>query len=374
MAKVDRTPIDGDKLEHGVGLALSGGGYRAMLFHAGAIFRMNDLGLLPRLSRVSSVSGGSITAAALALAWKRLEFDAAGRARNLDALFLRPLLQQAQDSMDVTAATLGLLPFVSPADVAARSYSVNITGEATLADLPASPDFVFNATNLMTGVTMRFQREYVADYHIGQIFGLESLRLAEVVAASAAFPPLLSPKVISLVGGRLGPKPGDLARPPYTERAELTDGGVYDNLGSETVWKRYRTLFVSNAGKPFGFEEAPERNWVQQSMRVIDIAMDQAEDLRERILVHAYLTGARQGAMWGLTAGLNRPKDRPPLLNHEEFLAAQAVPTRLTNFGEAVQALLLKAGYAHATARLRKYYNASLGGLAHQPDGHWPVP
>src|SRR4051812_41471902 len=58
--------------------ATSGGGYRAMLFHAGAIFRMNELGLLPKLDRVSSVSGGSMTAAALAVAYPRLAYDASG--------------------------------------------------------------------------------------------------------------------------------------------------------------------------------------------------------------------------------------------------------------------------------------------------------
>ena len=45
------TAIDGDKLEDGIGLCVSGGGYRAMLFHAGAVFRMNELGLLSKLDR-----------------------------------------------------------------------------------------------------------------------------------------------------------------------------------------------------------------------------------------------------------------------------------------------------------------------------------
>ena len=62
--------------EPGVALCLSGGGYRAMLFHVGVVWRLNDAGWLPRLDRVSSVSGGSITAGALALAWRRLNFDA----------------------------------------------------------------------------------------------------------------------------------------------------------------------------------------------------------------------------------------------------------------------------------------------------------
>jgi NTE family protein len=51
----------------GIALCLSGGGYRAMLFHVGALLRLNELGLLLSLDRVSSVSGGSITAALLDL-------------------------------------------------------------------------------------------------------------------------------------------------------------------------------------------------------------------------------------------------------------------------------------------------------------------
>ena len=48
----------------GVALCLSGGGYRAMLYHVGSLWRINELGLLPRLDCISSVSGGSITGAA----------------------------------------------------------------------------------------------------------------------------------------------------------------------------------------------------------------------------------------------------------------------------------------------------------------------
>ena len=44
----------------GIALCLSGGGYRAMLFHLGTLWRLNELGYLPKLDRVSSVSGGSI--------------------------------------------------------------------------------------------------------------------------------------------------------------------------------------------------------------------------------------------------------------------------------------------------------------------------
>src|SRR6266576_3918755 len=59
----------------GIALALSGGGYRAMLFHTGALIRLNELGLLRQLKRVSSVSGGSISAGYLGFVWKRLRWD-----------------------------------------------------------------------------------------------------------------------------------------------------------------------------------------------------------------------------------------------------------------------------------------------------------
>jgi NTE family protein len=56
----------------GKALCLSGGGYRAMLFHTGALWRLYEAGVLADLDRISSVSGGSITAGVLGLARGRL--------------------------------------------------------------------------------------------------------------------------------------------------------------------------------------------------------------------------------------------------------------------------------------------------------------
>src|SRR5262245_581817 len=74
----------------GIALCLSGGGFRAALFHAGGIRRLNELGLLSQVRTVSSVSGGSIAAGLLASVWPRLTAD--GRVfTNLEELFERPL-------------------------------------------------------------------------------------------------------------------------------------------------------------------------------------------------------------------------------------------------------------------------------------------
>src|SRR5262245_46026029 len=77
--------------EPGMALSLSGGGYRAMLFHLGALWRLNELGYLKDLKRISSVSGGSITAAMLGLKWRELGFDANNVAANYVSQVVGPV-------------------------------------------------------------------------------------------------------------------------------------------------------------------------------------------------------------------------------------------------------------------------------------------
>ena len=76
-----------------IGIAFSGGGYRAGLFHLGSIIRLNETGILSRADRISSVSGGSITSVYLGMKWDSLVFDKQGRAVNIDAEVIQPLLE-----------------------------------------------------------------------------------------------------------------------------------------------------------------------------------------------------------------------------------------------------------------------------------------
>lgn len=372
------SPLDMDQqepVEEVAGLCLSGGGYRAMVFHAGSIYRLNELGILRSLARISSVSGGSMTAAALAAAWPALKWDAQNRATNLDSEFLRRVNNQARDTIDVGAGLSRFNPFSSPAKEAAESYEKHLCDRMTLADLPKPPQaplFVFNASSLMTGKLVRFRHDYIADYSVGQFTGLPC-RVSEAVAASAAFPPFLSPAILETRGGTIkdgsaGPNARGAMRKAWT----LTDGGVYDNMGTETVWKRCRTIFVSNAGRPFEVQEDPATDLVFQPVRVIDMVMAQAEALRNRILVHAYRSGARKGALWGLTSGQDDPPSRPAMLTAKEYAAAQAEPTRLKAMDTPTINLLLKAGYAHACERLRSFYGPAQGGVPDIPNGKAP--
>ena len=236
----------------GCGLALSGGGYRASLFHIGALWRLNEMGWLSKLNEISSVSGGSITSAYLGLRWKDLRF-VGGVAENFREVFVTPLREMCATTIDVGAIlgglgnpvgsvagrldTQGILdatvdglgrflprgvvdgalkpmsrlfgagteaaarafdalyPLPSPAENLIKAYDRLLFDGATLQDLPdpeGNPRFTIFATTLQTGVSMRMARDYMADYRLGWI-EKPKISLATAVAASSAFPPFFAP-------------------------------------------------------------------------------------------------------------------------------------------------------------------------------------
>ena len=332
----ERTPEDflgGKKLETGIGLCLSGGGFRAMLFHIGALTRLNEVGLLRTVDRVSSVSGGSIAAGALAVCWNRLRFDEHGVASNLREEVCLPLLALAQKWVDVPAILAGLLPFVSASGVAARAYDRALFKGSTLQDLPDRPRFTFTATSLQTGALWRFAKEYAAEYHVGQ-WDRPDLRVADVVAASAAFPPYMSPAYVKVPNGAIEKLEGaDLHQDGYKGRLRLTDGGVYDNLGLEPVWKRYRTILVSDGGRAMPGNPLPKSNWFSQALRVSDIALQQGIFLRQRVLRGLDRDGSRKVVSWGIGEGVAvHGPDNPLGFTEADTRLAASVKTRLKRF------------------------------------------
>ena len=95
--------IDGKSL----GLALSGGGYRASLFSLGSLWRLNEAGLLPKIDRITSVSGGSILAGVLAHRWKSLNFEQ-GRATNFVEEVAATVQEFCSHTIDISAGLAGL--------------------------------------------------------------------------------------------------------------------------------------------------------------------------------------------------------------------------------------------------------------------------
>jgi NTE family protein len=347
--------------EPGIGLCLSGGGYRAMLFHVGALRRLNELGYLPRLKRVSSVSGGSITAGVLAMKWSRLAFDSGGVSQSLVAEVEEPLRRLAGKTIDKTATFLGVVGPGSVANRIADSYRRALFGDAKLSDLPADPRFVFNATNLQSGALFRFSKPYLRDYRVGEVPN-PTIDLAIAVAASSAFPPFLSPLTLRLREEQWAPAGDeDLHRSPFTTKLCLTDGGVYDNLGLETVWKRHDTVFVSDGGGQMQPEEKPSAVWPLQSYRVLSVIDNQVRNLRKRQVIDSYKAGIRKGVYWGIRTNVVEYHVEMKLdCPFERTLELAAVNTRLAELDRATQERLVNWGYAVCDAGLRAHVDPSI--------------
>jgi NTE family protein len=111
LSPVERIPTDPevDQPSEGIALCLSGGGYRAMLFHLGSLWRLNEVGYLPKLERISSVSGGSITAGVLGANWSALNFGGGGVARHFKEKVVSPIRALAGKTIDATSVLSGAL-------------------------------------------------------------------------------------------------------------------------------------------------------------------------------------------------------------------------------------------------------------------------
>ena len=350
-----------EELRLAAGLCMSGGGYRAMVFHAGVLWRLNDFGWLPKLDRISSVSGGSITAGVLGMNWGKLSFAANGVATNFLEQVITPIRLIAGKTIDEKSVLGGLFSADSISDKVAQSYDELLFHGATLQNLPDKPRFVINATNVQTGALFRFSKPFMADYRIGQVKN-PTVSLAAAVAASSAFPPVLSPATIKLAPGQMEDLPGtDLHRAPYTTNLVLSDGGVYDNMGLETVWKSHKTVLVSDAGKKIEGEEEPHRDWPRHVMRVLDLIDNQVRSLRKRQVIDAYLTRQREGAYWGIRTDIAEYGVANALpCPLERTLQLADTPTRLAAMEDELKERLMNWGYAVCDAAMRTHVDRNL--------------
>jgi NTE family protein len=97
------------EVPRGIALSMSGRDYRMVLFHVVALRRLNELGYLPKLSRLSSVSGASVTAAVLGVNWAALGFDGNGIAQNFPKGVVDPVRYLASITIDQWAIGVGAL-------------------------------------------------------------------------------------------------------------------------------------------------------------------------------------------------------------------------------------------------------------------------
>lgn len=246
---------------HRIGLALSGGGFRAVAFHLGALRALHDRGVLDRVDVISAVSGGTLIAAM----WAYHDGDFAAFDRQVTRLLQTGLTRDIARTLllsrrapQAAAATLraAVGTMMYSAGTAAKrlvtrgrhapqpaqpSFSRTVTRTTALRDVLAARLFghttidrprrdlheVINATDLRSGSAFRFGSNETGCARYGKLID-NAVPVADAVAASAAFPLLL---------------PAVDRRDTYLgwdgverrERVVLTDGGVYDNLATTSL-------------------------------------------------------------------------------------------------------------------------------------------
>ena len=358
------------KIKEGPAATLSGGGYRAMLFHLGFLWRLRDAGMLEEIQCFSSVSGGSITAGALAVAWDRIDFADDGT--SFRALVAEPLFELSRHSIQYGGVLLGQIPGLSGAYVR-KAYDRYVFKGARLASLPPGRRFTFNATSMHTGKLVRFNNEWFAEWTTGR-WEVGDLSLATAVAASSAFPPVLAPVIIDLAGHTPIQTEGTRHAPP--PKLYTMDGGVYDNLGIEVAWKSYRTVYVSDAGAAFSYEADGHRFMPGVAMRVTDLMMDQIGALRFRQMHDGFNappgTPQHRGGFLVSSDYFLDPRPAGGLpYTREGARQLAALPTRLKAYTAHEACGLVNWGYIATDEQLRA--KGPVGGRCELPYPEFPV-
>jgi len=350
---------------HGIGLCLSGGGYRAAMFHLGALRRLNELGILGQLQSVSAVSGGAIAANLLAdprLGWPGSD---RGVVQGFDEFVAVPMAALASRNIRTPA----LLSRLKPSRWTMQDSAVRALADQLAAVVPwwsgplrdnetGGPAIFVGATDVAYGVDWIFAnptaarpRGRIGDYRLGYAEPPADMRLADAVAASCAFPPFFAPMTLNgndlhLMASHPGDEaPGQLAA--VREQIRLTDGGVYDNLALEPVWKNHRTVIVSDGGGVF--RARSEHTLWGKLLQILAIASGGGSSVRLRWLHASFARGVMSGVTWGLdtVAPQCYPLDVVELIN--------TVRTDLDAFSQQEQHILERHGYHVADQAVHRY-------------------
>jgi len=380
--------------EQKVGLGLSGGGYRATLFNLGTLIRLNELGLLRKIKRITSVSGGSITSGFLAKQWRSLEFNNKGIAQNFTQIIVQPLWVFCSKKLDAGTIIRGLLdPFHTINQKITKAYNKDIFDHFKMADIPIGegiPQFLFYGSNLQTGSPVRMMQNMLYDWKVGAI-KIDDWDMATVVGISSAFPPFLSPVILKLnpnhwIKGKYATCFNEV---DYKKKVYLTDGGVYDNMGMESLWKKFQNelvnnnqsfktllkddidcVLISDAGAPLSYQKKAQKNWFSLTTRALDIVTDQARALRKRWFINKLQRKTLSGTYWGITTNIDNYEIPDALVkDNNKTRQLRNIKTRLTRFSDEDKGQLINWGYALADAGMRRHMKQFLDNI---PDPKWP--
>lgn len=277
---------------HNIGIALSGGGIRATIFHLGLFKWLAENGLLEEVKRVSSVSGASLC---VGLIYAHNDLTWPSSKTFLSAVL--PSIERVILANDIqTSAVLRLIrsPYYwnKKPNVIAKQLECQWGIHGSLADLSGGVAWYTNCTTYETGKRFRFCKENMGDYKIGYVEHPD-IPLSHVMAASAGFPILIGPYCLRTSGyqwNRSEFSGADYSAP--NEAVHLWDGGVYDNLGLESIFKPENAgtlsdgldyMIVSNASASISPYRRQTGFTYSNLKRLLDISMDQVTALRSRM-------------------------------------------------------------------------------------------
>ncbi len=340
-------------LDKSIGLALSGGGSRAVAFHLGTLRALEDLNLLNEVDVISGVSGGSVmtgmvgyTEAPFAdvdrnvVQFLRRGLVAPGLVKlfhparaaplvwNLAFVALPTLLADLLASSASRLASFfpGLRRACSPVSRCSWPFRRRYSRTHVLADAIADvvgpqqcdaptrqhKSIVFNACELRTGTAFRMSNQIFGSYRYGWAQAGE-LRVADAVMASAAYPPFLPPFDWK--------RPFELNDKTATHRVIVTDGGVFENLGV-TVMEPGRDaqvsaisydvdiIIASDAGTGQFTGETVPISWPKRMTQVVTAVMRKVQDATKQRLHDHAKAGRIDGFVY---AALGQTDQRVPL-------------------------------------------------------------
>ena len=349
-----------------IALCLSGGGYRAALFHLGALRRLDELGILSKVDTIASVSGGSIMSAQIAgqlVADPQAWDPPGGRVAGFDEGIAGPMIALAQRDIR-THAVLGrfwppsnLLKQNPQMDVLTKELAVGPVG-APLVRLPDRPRFVFCSTDVVYRVLWTFDTgtRTMGDAKAGHA-PLGDWTIAHAAAASSCVPLLF--KAVRIDAPLTGGAP-DCDRGENGGSIDIVDGGIYDDLGIDAVRDDHSTILVSDAGPVY--RPRPRKLPLWRGLRSAITMFEQASEVRARWFRERLEQGEVAGAYWGVkSVAADYPVKPTEAPYPDELIRCWIEPVRndLNAFTKGERAVLQNHGYLMADLAI----HASAAGL-----------
>jgi NTE family protein len=383
-----------------IGLSLSGGGFRATVFHLGVLARLAVENRLEDVRLLSTVSGGSLC---VGLVYARNDFRWPSSAE-----FMDEVLPQARDLLTTADLQSELIWRVLRAPFrafATRSDDLSLLLRqhwgvtSALQSLPQVPHWLINATCYETGANWYFSRCYIGDGDFG-FTSDTNVPLSDALAASAAFPGLVGALKFDTRGRswyrpvRRPEVPGGwpavstaehMVEPikPAFRRLHLWDGGVYDNLGMEALWHHdagWRSdvdfTIVSEACGQIRPE--PYRPWKAADRLVRGIMMSQLQSLRLRALLERRAYHQTRGCYLQIgstcqeilqAAGMAQEHDAlaTGCQTRDEATRAASEPTHIRRLSLDAFERLFRHGFEVADYTLFAFYGDEFGYYGYRP-------